>query len=230
MKALKRSTDSKVANSLTPGGKGRIANSFGLPSGRAYSCPAATSVCESVCYAGKLEKIRPTVRNLLMHNWDLLREADRHTMYDLLVSMLTEFDAECDKWDAEKLFRIHWDGDFFSPEYVAAWAAAMAEFPQIRFWVYTRVDYAARILRHTPNLSLYFSGDSENAETAERMSALGVNIAMLGKTFDLAREALSVRAAKCPEQRGQIALAGACVACKICIKGNTSITFSISKK
>ena len=68
MTTLKRSTDRKVANSLTAKGNARIANSFGLPAGKAYSCPNATSVCESVCYAGKLEKIYKGTRENLLHN------------------------------------------------------------------------------------------------------------------------------------------------------------------
>ncbi len=55
---LKRSNDRKVANAVSPNGKTpKIANTFGLPAGKAYSCPGATSICESVCYAGKLEKV-----------------------------------------------------------------------------------------------------------------------------------------------------------------------------
>jgi len=62
---LLRSKDRKVANAVTPNGKqASIANTFGLPAGKAYSCPGATSVCESVCYAGKLEKVFPTVKIL----------------------------------------------------------------------------------------------------------------------------------------------------------------------
>ena len=60
---LKRSNDRKVANAVTKNGKqAAIANTFGLPAGKAYSCPGATTVCESICYAGKLEKIFPGVK------------------------------------------------------------------------------------------------------------------------------------------------------------------------
>jgi len=49
---LKRSNDRKVANAVSPNGKTpTIANTFGLPAGKAFSCPGATSICESVCYA-----------------------------------------------------------------------------------------------------------------------------------------------------------------------------------
>ena len=52
---LKRSNDRKVANAVSPNGKTpTIANTFGLPAGKAFSCPGETSVCSKVCYAGKL--------------------------------------------------------------------------------------------------------------------------------------------------------------------------------
>ena len=88
---LLRSKDRKVANAVTPNGKqASIANTFGLPAGKAYSCPGATSVCESVCYAGKLEKVFPSVKVNLLHNWELLRNADGLTMVMLLTDMIDE--------------------------------------------------------------------------------------------------------------------------------------------
>jgi hypothetical protein len=101
---LKRSNDRKVANLVTKNGKqAAIANTFGLPAGKAYSCPGATSICESVCYAGKLEKLFPGVKTNLLHNWELLRNADMDTMLILLDEMIVEFIADCEKKDAPKL-------------------------------------------------------------------------------------------------------------------------------
>ena len=85
MSKLLRSKDRKVTNAVSPNGKTpTIANTFGLPAGKAFSCPGATSVCESVCYAGKLEKVFPTVKKNLLHNWELLKDADHDTMEALL--------------------------------------------------------------------------------------------------------------------------------------------------
>ena len=40
---LKRSNDRKVANAVSPNGKTpTIANTFGLPAGKAFSCPGRT--------------------------------------------------------------------------------------------------------------------------------------------------------------------------------------------
>ena len=225
VKSLKRSSDRKVAASLTEKGTIRVANSFGLPSGREYSCPGATSVCERVCYAGKLEKVYKGVREALLHNWDLVKDSTREQIFVLLDDMLTEFEAECDRKGADKKFRIHWDGDFFNSEYTRAWAWVIGSHPDIQFWAYTRNTEAAEILRGIPNLTIYFSGDSENIHLAPA----GVPVAMLADTFGLAREAVG-RGAMCPEQRGQIPLNGACVSCDICLKGKTNVLFSISKK
>ena len=118
---LKRSNDRKVANLVTKNGKqAAIANTFGLPAGKNFSCPGATSVCESVCYAGRLEKLYKAVKANLLHNWELLKDADQKTMEVLLSAMIDDFVIDCNKRSAAKLVRIHWDGDFFSDTYASA--------------------------------------------------------------------------------------------------------------
>ena len=171
METLLRSKDRKVTNAVSPNGKTpTIANTFGLPSGKNYSCPNATSICEKICYAGKLEKIYKGVRENLLHNWNLLKHADRITMVELLDQMINEFISDCDKRNAEKKFRIHWDGDFFSEEYTEAWRLVITKHSDVQFWVYTRVPSAIKILQKTllTNLSLYFSTDDENKEEIGR--------------------------------------------------------------
>ena len=233
MERLKRSKDRKVANSLTAKGGVRIANSFGLPAGREYSCPAATSVCSKICYAGKLEKVYKGVKENLLHNWNYLKDASLDRQIELLDESITAFEAECDKWEANKDFRIHWDGDFFSGQYTMAWAEVIKRHPSVTFWVYTRVEAAAYQLKDLENLTLYFSTDSENFEAAERVARAGIKLAGLHDTFRQVKDMLVTigeRAAVCPEQRGQIDLVGACTSCRICLKGQTNIAFSISKK
>ena len=227
---LKRSNDRKVANSLTISGNSRIANTFGLPAGKGYSCPGATSVCSKICYAGRLEKAYPSVMKNLMHNWALLEHADVNESVDLLWEMIDDFERDCDKWEAPKKFRIHWDGDFFSGTYQYAWQKVIEGHPDTQFWAYTRVESAMYSLDGLDNLALYFSGDTENLAIAKKLASEGRPIAMLADTFAEAKEALGERAAICPEQRKQIPLTGACVACNICPKGNTNITFSITKR
>jgi len=237
---LKRSNDRKVANLVTKNGKqAAIANTFGLPAGKDFSCPGATSVCESVCYAGKLEKLFKGVKTNLLHNWDLLKDADLQTMYTLLSEMIAEFKTDCVKKDAPMLFRIHWDGDFFNDDYTNAWRMVIEEQPDIQFWVYTRVKSAALILKDIPNLSLYFSTDSENVKTGVDLKIKnGVRLAYLAKNFETGqadmKQMLGKPGAKCPENAKRIPListtGSACVSCSLCVYSKADIVFSATKK
>jgi hypothetical protein len=240
MSKLLRSKDRKVANAVTPNGKqASIANTFGLPAGKAYSCPGATSVCETVCYAGKLEKIFPTVKVNLLHNWELLKDADYETMVSLLNEMIMDFKKDCIKKDAPKLFRIHWDGDFFNDTYAYAWKQIIMNHSDIQFWVYTRVKSAALMLNGIDNLSLYYSTDSENKDTGiELKTDHGISLAYLAKNFQLGqadmKELTGKPGAKCPENKKAIPLissnGSACATCKLCIYQKSDIVFSATKK
>ena len=237
---LKRSNDRKVANLVTKNGKqAAIANTFGLPAGKDFSCPGATSVCESVCYAGKLEKLFKGVKVNLLHNWDLLKDADGETMVRLLNEMIIDFKNDCEKKDAPMLFRIHWDGDFFNDTYAYAWKIVIDKHEDVQFWVYTRVKSAALILKDVSNLSLYFSADSENVKTAVDLKInSGVRMAYLAKNFAIGqadvKEMTGRPAAKCPENNKQIPListaGSACVSCSLCVYSKSDIIFSASKK
>ena len=237
---LKRSNDRKVANAVSPNGKTpTIANTFGLPAGKNFSCPGATSICESVCYAGKLEKVYKGVKDVLLHNWELLRNADYDTMVSLLDEMIIDFKKDCDKREADKLFRIHWDGDFFNDTYTIAWAEIVRRHDDVQFWVYTRVKSAAEMLKGYKNLSLYFSTDDENKDIAKELKSVhGVSLAYLGKTFAVSetvmKELTGKVGAKCPENAKRIPListsGSACVTCGLCVYNKADIRFSASKK
>jgi hypothetical protein len=223
-----------------PSGKTpRIANAFGLPAGKQFACPGATSVCESVCYAGKLEKIYKGVRDVLVHNWDLLRSADLAEMARLLDEMITEFETECEKFGADKLFRLHWDGDFFSVDYVRAWREVIERHADVQFWVYTRSHFAIPELIGIQNLGLYFSADNENLELAEGLKkTYGVKLAYLADTFAegqaVIKSMTSRPGAKCPENKKALPLisaeGSACVRCSLCIFQKSDVVFSASKK
>jgi ferredoxin len=237
---LKRSKDRKVANAVSPNGKTpTIANTFGLPAGKSFSCPGATTVCESVCYAGKLEKIYKGVKDVLMHNWNLLKDASSDEMISLLNAMIDDFKNDCTKRNAKQLFRIHWDGDFFNDTYAYAWKTVIENHSDVQFWVYTRVKSAAVILKDIPNLSLYYSTDDENKEIARDLkSNHGVRLAYLAKNFALAesvmKELTGKVGAKCPENNKSIPLisanGSACVSCGLCVFNKSDIRFSASKK
>jgi hypothetical protein len=237
---LKRSFDRKVANAVSPNGKtATIANTFGLPAGKAFSCPGATSVCESVCYAGKLEKLFKGVKANLLHNWDLVKDADHDTIEELLTDMINDFRADCVKKDAPLLFRIHWDGDFFNDTYTFAWKHVILNNPDIQFWVYTRVKSAAVMLKSIDNLSLYYSTDSENKSIGIGLKTdHGIRLAYLAKNFAIGqadmKELTKRPGAKCPENNKQIPLiskqGSACVSCSLCVYSKADIVFSATKK
>ena len=236
---LIRSKDRKVANLVNKAGKQPvIANTFGLPSGKAYACPGATSVCETICYAGKLEKVFKGVRDVLLSNYEQLINATLDEMTNLIDEMISDFVADCEKRNAEKLFRIHWDGDFFSDEYTYAWKAVIAKHKDVQFWVYTRVPTAAIILNNIDNLSLYFSTDADNTEHAKNMAVLGIRLAYLADTFAIGQADLKAMigkvGAKCPENKKAIPListkGSACVSCGLCVYSKADIVFSASKK
>jgi hypothetical protein len=236
---LKRSNDRKVTNAVTKSGNVAIANTFGLPAGKEYSCPNQTPTCASVCYAGKLEKLYKGVKAQLLHNWDLLKDANYDEMVRLLNEMIADFKKDCDKRGADKLFRIHWDGDFFNDTYVLAWTETIRLNNDVQFWVYTRVPFAAEMLKGISNLSLYFSTDDDNQDIARELKTVhGIRLAYLGKTFAVTesklKELTGKVGAKCPENNKQIPLisanGSACVTCGLCVYGKADVRFSVSKK
>jgi hypothetical protein len=160
-------------------------------------------------------------------------------MVDLLENMINDFRKDCDKRGAEKLFRIHWDGDFFNDKYTRAWQYVIINNQDIKFWVYTRVMSAALMLNNIPNLSLYYSTDSDNVDNAKILSNdHGIKLAYLADTFAMGKEQLLSLVNKtgvpCPENNKKIPLidkgGSACVKCSQCVVGRNNILFSATKK
>ena len=157
----------------------------------------------------------------------------------LLSEMIDDFIADCEKRNAPKLFRIHWDGDFFNDTYTNAWKIVINNNPDIQFWVYTRVKSAALILKDIDNLSLYYSTDSENKAIGIDLKINnGVRLAYLAKNFQIGQadmKALTNKpGAKCPENLKAIPLisksGSACVSCGLCVYSKADIVFSATKK
>lgn len=239
--SLKLTKDRKVANAVNAAGtQAAIANSFGLPAGSEYSCGGMTEVCSEICYADRIEDVFPSVKALVLHNWELLNGADIDTMVELLDEVVTKFSKASSKRGVEKLFRVHWDGDFFSDDYAQAWIEVIRKHEDVQFWVYTRQAFAVRSLSLAalPNIAVYFSADRANFAVARAMrKTYGVRIAMLGSTFQegqaMMREITGKVGGKCPENAGRLAListeGSACARCKLCVWGKTDVVFSSSK-
>jgi hypothetical protein len=160
-------------------------------------------------------------------------------MEALLTEMINGFKKDCEKKKAPLLFRIHWDGDFFSDEYAFVWKHIVLNNPDIQFWVYTRVKSAAIILKDMDNLSLYYSADSENIkEAVDLKNTYGIRMAYLAQNFAVGQEQMKEMTgkvgAKCPENKKAIPListnGSACVSCSLCVYSKSDIVFSSSKK
>jgi len=175
------------------------------------------------------------VKAVLLHNFDLLKDAPLEDMVIMLDAMIAEFVKDCDKRDAPKLFRIHWDGDFFSPVYAAAWSKVVQAYPDVQFWVYTRVAPSALFLHSMKldNLALYFSADPDNIEVARILESRGINIAYVDTSFAKGKEQFP-NATRCPENNKSIELisdkGSACARCGLCVNGRKSVLFSTTKK
>ena len=241
-RTLATSKDRKVANVVSKNGKtAAISNTFGLANGQAFSCVGATAYCEKICYAGKLENLFKGVGSQMLANYNALKDASFEEMLYMLDGIIAKFVAESKAHDAEMIYRIHWDGDFFSYAYIRAWAAIIREYSMVQFWVYTRDHYAAGYLalENLPNLSLYFSADPDNEIVAEYVyNTFGVRIAAVADTFaesqELVKRITGRVGAKCPEQTGQIPListnGSACATCGLCVRNKANISFSRTKK
>lgn len=239
---LKTSKDRKVANGVSKNGKTAIiSNTFGLANGKANSCVDATEYCELICYAGRLENFLPSIRANMLHNWETLRDASETDMVIMLSDIISDFAKASDKRGIEKIYRIHWDGDFFSPEYTRAWISVIRQFSDVHFWVYTR-NAASAVMLHKAglsNLSLYFSADPINEPIAHMLyKTYGIRPAAVADSFADSQamvERITGRVgAKCPEQTGQIPLisekGSACATCRLCVDNKANISFSRSKK
>ena len=239
---LAPSKDSKVANAVAATGKtAAISNTFGIANGKAFSCVDATEYCEQICYAGKLENLFSAVGSQMLANYNALKDATYSEMLYMLEPLIARFVVESRARGAKMIYRIHWDGDFFSQDYINAWTAIIREYSMVQFWVYTRNPRAAVDLHKASlaNLSLYFSADPVNENVAHALNkTYGIRIAAVSETFAESQamvERITGRVgAKCPEQTGQIPLisdkGSACARCGLCVLGKANISFSRSKK
>ncbi len=230
-----------------------LPNSFGLPAG--VTCPGATDFC-SGCYGVNSEKSKG-VWELLNHNLQLLQQTDVPGMGRLIVDMLDRYQANNDYYDVaerDRLFRIHWDGDFFSNEYAQAWRNALQQerFSGVRFWLYTRsfgleTTDVVPILYGLGNLQCYLSVDEGNFGRAidtkrqypDTLMAYCAPTVEWGKDLrNRAEDRLGKHAVGktvvCPVDTGRLALVnqhgkGACSTCNLCPNGTTGVVFSVEK-
>ena len=207
-------------------------NTFGLMWGRPENggtCPGATSGaggCLScvgkrtlpTCYMARICSTYPTVQDTLKYNTAQVRYMVYPAILEVIRNTLQEF-VKRDKGRAP-YFRIHYSGDFCSEPYAKAWATAIREYPDIKFWVYTRSLDWVKLFAGIKNISVFISCDPINKDAAfakfeELKQYTNIGIAWMGN------EAPSeLRWVKCPEVTGILKNTkecGACSKCRLCI-------------
>jgi Gene product 88 len=252
--ALKPSRDRKVSplSVWRPAAKRWepfVANAIGLPAGppsTGGSCSGATPFCEG-CYAEAIETHFTSVGRLVNHNLDVLKgHGNRVSAIAASLRLLVEaFLVEVAKAEkktgrmVERVYRIHWDGDFYSRPYAAAWALVMAEYPMVQFWLYTRSFNVVDLFAGLTNVAVYLSVDADNVKQAHATKRKHpfVHLAFCAETWE-GTEALAAlfpderRGPRCPELTGKIPMVnsegvGACVTCKLCVWGRNNVRFAI---
>jgi len=201
----------------------------------------------SNCYAGKLEKLFPNVRKLLLHNWDvyLERKDSWEELQKALRPMLIEFRDDCHKRGVDEVFRWFWDGDVPNRNFAKAIRNLAWEFPQVKFWAYTRNFNVISDLLGADNFALYLSVDDGNLinalATKQRYPEL--KLAFCADTWDETESLADQfdgerKGPRCPELTGKLPLVvwdsektghGACVECNMCIDGINNVRFASQK-
>jgi len=234
MNALTLSDNGKVK--FKPNHKNTFGLNFGLPE-NGGTCPGATSGlggCLDVrdghkretCYMAKITQIYKAVGAVLDSNTKKLADKSFPEMVDILVNTFQNFK------DANKpehwFFRLTYSGDVFSKTFAEALCTACTNFPEIKFWIYTRSFEFAPILVEAPNLAVYLSIDPVNKEKGLKLyrelrgNYKNIGLAHLSEPTSIE----DIKFVKCPETYGKIANTnerGACAACKLCFTYNNNI-------
>lgn len=126
--------------------------SFSLPSGKTCSREACATCHVQGCYAAKLERLRPNVRNAYADNLRLVQED--------LDGARCELNAFFYRPVAPRFFRIHVSGDFFSAAYLEMWLDVVRSHPNTKFLAFTKqFEIVSPYLDNLPeNFSLVASG------------------------------------------------------------------------
>jgi len=230
IKKLELSCNSKTKFSKY--GKNTFGLMFGLPK-NGGTCPGATcgkggcldtrdGLKRQTCYMVKVVQIYKGVGEVLTRNTNLLKDKTVDEQTEIIRNTISQF---VKKTPADQLyFRLNYSGDLFSEDTAKAWAVVMKEFPNVRFWTYTRSHDFIVPLLGINNLSLYLSCDPSNYEETlllfnkykDKYPNLG--LAYMGNNPPSLEG--SDRFIVCPETSGKLKNTidkGACASCRICI-------------
>lgn len=225
-------------------------STLGLPPGPGASCPHATigeGGCwcppakgkkTHTCYVDKLQRAYPGVRRVLEHNQYEIQHALNSPggISDAAILLSEEFArfkaVEKRSRSEESLFyRLHWSGDIYRPDYGVALGLAMANHPDITFWLYTRSWVnLPKSMCELKNVRMFISLDKCNVKAglewledqyltkggrSIRVSYMGNEIPAELKDFS---DKYKIKFFRCPVDAGEMETEGACVnKCKFCI-------------
>ena len=203
--------------SIGNGKLGSAIHTWSLPA--IVTCPGATDVCRSACYATKSRFLFPAVRERLQWNYE---QSLTPTFADRLAAEV--------KRKGCLVIRVHVSGDYFSPEYCERWLWVMRKCPRPRYYWYSRswvIPELARVLEQMAALRCCRAWYSVDALTGlpDRL-APGIRLAYLMTSQDeepenvdllfrvrkLRRKRLALPMAVCPHEDGS-ANCGGCQKC-----------------
>lgn len=209
-------------------------NTFGLMYGlpeNGGTCPGASTGlggCLSVrdgkkratCYMAKIAQIYKGAAAVLQKNTDLLKDKPYEEMVEIIRNTINHF-VKNTRSD-QLYFRLNYSGDIYSENLAKAWATVMKEFPQVKFWMYTRSFDFVEFLRDIPNLTLFLSVDPANCKEGfatyeKHKDQNNLALAWMG---NLVPDKEKWRWVTCPEISGKVKNTedkGACGKCRLCI-------------
>ena len=181
---------------------------FNLPAG--WSCPLARACAARInpktkkiedlntqfeeayrCYAASEEALRPNIRQLRWHNFNILKEniSDIEALTNIISQSLNI------KYygNPPSTFRIHASGDFFHKNYFLAWIEVTKMFPNTLFYSYTKmlpflIEYKNKFI-NLPNVKFVASkGGHATEEQWDEIRKLGVKYAEVGYRDDLVKK------------------------------------------
>lgn len=129
--------------------------SFDLPA--KVTCPGATELCASKCYAFALAQAYPNVGRKYARNLEFANSAD------FVRYMIANIPHGCE-------FRIHVSGDFHNVEYIEKWKRVATARKDVTFYAYTRswrieeLWFAIMSLNALSNVNVNLSVDKETGK------------------------------------------------------------------
>lgn len=146
-------------------------NVFGWSIPAILTCPGASDLCKSICYACKHRYHSRSVKDSLATNYAISKKPG-----------FVERTIEEIQRRHIKTVRIHVAGDFYSAEYARKWLKIIHRLPGVTFTAYTRswrvkeIDKVLKTMGRAPNMHLWFSADRETGKPPVRK---GVRVAWM---------------------------------------------------